>query len=93
MIPISPISVKFTDEERARIKALAGTLGWTESQIIRDSVSHVLQRINDPSYTSEPKIITLGRLARCEEQRPGFLSAQAAKMNSHPPGNVLHRDF
>ena len=87
MIPISPISVKFTEEERARIKALAGTLGWTESQIIRDSVSHILQLIHKPSSTVEPKLITLGRLACCEEQRPGFLSAQAAKIYSEAPSN------
>ena len=82
MIPISPISVKFTDEERARIKSLAGTLGWTESQIIRDSVSHILLLIEKPDSAAEPKLITLARLARCEEESPGLLSAHVRKLHS-----------
>jgi hypothetical protein len=31
MIPLQPVSVKFSDEERAKLKALATALGWSES--------------------------------------------------------------
>jgi predicted DNA-binding protein len=59
MIPIPPISVKFTDEERAKLKALAATLGWTESQIVRDSVAHTLHLVHHlPMFSVST---TLGR--------------------------------
>ena len=79
MIPISPISVKFTDEERARLKALATTLGWTESQIVRDSVAHILRLIHHPESNDEPKLIALARLALCHEKNPDLLHQHIRK--------------
>jgi hypothetical protein len=42
MIPIQPLSVKFPEEERAQLKALAAALGWSESQVVRDSVAAII---------------------------------------------------
>ena len=82
MIPISPISVKFTEEERARLKALATSLGWTESQIVRDSVTHILHLIHYPDSPQEPKLIALARLALCHEENPDFLQDHIRKVHS-----------
>jgi predicted transcriptional regulator len=82
MIPISPISVKFTDEERAKLKALAATLGWTESQIVRDSVAHTLHLVHHPGSKDEPKLIALARLAISHEENPELIHQHIKKM--HP---------
>jgi hypothetical protein len=63
MIPLQPVSVKFTDEERAKLKALASALGWSESQVLRDSVAAVIYLIQNPEGESVPKIIGMARQA------------------------------
>jgi hypothetical protein len=63
MIPLQPVSVKFTDEERARLKALAAALGWTESQVVRESVAAVHFLVQNPGSEIEPKIIAMARQA------------------------------
>jgi hypothetical protein len=73
MIPLPPLSVKFSDEERARLKALAATLGWPEGQIVRDSVAHILHLVHHPNSKDEPKLISLARLALCHEENPALL--------------------
>ena len=73
MIPLPPLSVKFSDEERTRLKALASALGWHESQIVRDSVAHILHLVHLPASKDEPKLVALARLALCNEENPDLL--------------------
>jgi len=89
MIPISPISVKFTEEERARLKALATSLGWTESQIVRDSVAHILHLIHHPDSKDEPRLIALARLAMCHEENPDFLQQHVRKVHASHSDSAL----
>lgn len=63
MIPLQPFSVKFTDEERAKLKALASALGWNESKVVRDSVAAVIYLVGHPESESVPKVIGLARHA------------------------------
>ena len=70
MIPLQPVSVKFTDDERARLKALATALGWTESQVVRDSVAAIVYLVQYPDGDSIPKIIGMGRQAMQHEENP-----------------------
>ena len=81
MIPIPPLSVKFSDDERARLKALATSLGWTESQVVRDSVTHVLHLIDHPDSKDEPKLIILARLAVCHAENPTLLQKHIKKVH------------
>ena len=87
MIPLQPVSIKFTEEERARLKVLATSLGWTESQIVRDSVAHMLHLIHHPDSKDEPKLIALARLALCHEENPDFLQQHVRK--THASQNAL----
>ncbi len=89
MIPISPISVKFTEEERVRLKSLATTLGWTESQIVRDSVAHILRLIHHPDSNDEPKLIALARLALCHKENPDLLHQHIRKTHSAHPTSAI----
>jgi hypothetical protein len=80
MIPVPPLSVKFPDDERARLKALADKIGWSEGQVVRDSVAHVLNLI----YRAEPdapapKLITLSQLALFHEENPDLLQRHVKK--------------
>jgi hypothetical protein len=70
MIPLQPVSVKFTDEERAKLKALAIALGWTESQVVRDSVAAIIFLVQHPDSDSLPKIIGMARQALQHEESP-----------------------
>jgi hypothetical protein len=70
MIPLQPVSVKFTDEERAKLKALAIALGWTESQVVRDSVAAIVYLVQNPDSDSLPKIIGMARQALQHEESP-----------------------
>ena len=81
MIPLQPVSIKFTDEERARLKALANSLGWTESQVVRDSVAHILHLIHHPDSADEPKLIALARLALCNEENPVLIQQHVRKIH------------
>ena len=63
MIPLQPLSIKFTDEERARLKALATALGWSESQVVRDSVAAIDYLVRNPNSEQLPKIIGMARQA------------------------------
>ena len=88
MIPVKPLSVKFNDEdERAKVKALATLLGWTESQIVRDSVAHVLHLIHHPGSTDEPKLITRARLLLGHETIP-VLGLHMKKLHTPQDGQV-----
>ena len=73
MIPLQPVSVKFTDEERARLKALATALGWTESQVVRDSVAAIIYLVQNPDSESLPKIIGMARQALSHEESGSLL--------------------
>jgi hypothetical protein len=73
MIPLQPVSVKFTDDERAKLKALATALGWTESQVVRDSVAAIVYLIQHPDGDTIPKIIGMGRQAMQHEENPLLL--------------------
>jgi hypothetical protein len=73
MIPLQPVSVKFTDDERAKLKALATALGWTESQVVRDSVDAIVYLVQHPDGDSIPKIIGMGRQAMQHEENPLLL--------------------
>jgi len=73
MIPLQPVSVKFTDEERAKLKALASALGWTESQVVRDSVAAIIYLVQNPDGDSIPKIIGMARQAMQHEENPLLL--------------------
>jgi hypothetical protein len=73
MIPLQPVSVKFTDEERAKLKALASALGWTESQVVRDSVAAIIYLVQNPDGDSIPKIIGMARQAMEHEENPLLL--------------------
>jgi len=75
MIPLQPVSVKFTDEERAKLKALATALGWTESQVVRDSVAAIICLVQHPDGDTQPKIIGMARQAMQHEEHPLLLQA------------------
>jgi hypothetical protein len=73
MIPLQPVSVKFTDEERVKLKALASALGWTESQVVRDSVAAIVFLVQNPDSDLLPKIIGMARQALQHEENPLLL--------------------
>jgi len=73
MIPLQPVSVKFTDDERAKLKALATALGWTESQVVRDSVAAIVYLVQHPESEIVPKIIGMARQAMKHEENPLLL--------------------
>ncbi len=81
MIPLPPLSVKFSDEERTRLKALAAALGWHESQIVRDSVTHILHLVHQPATKDEPKLVALARLALCNEENPALLQQHMSQVH------------
>jgi len=81
MIPLQPISIKFTDEERARLKALASALGWSESQAVRDSVAAVIFLVQNPDSDSLPKIIGMARQALQHEENPLLLQEQMKRVH------------
>jgi hypothetical protein len=84
MIPVPPLSVKFPDDERARLKALADKIGWSEGQVVRDSVTHVLNLIySAESGAPAPKLITLSQLALCHEENPDLLQRHIKKTHSN----------
>jgi hypothetical protein len=80
MTPLQPVSVKFTDEERAKLKALATALGWTESQVIRDSVAAIVYLVQHPDCDTHPKIVGMGRLALLHEENPATLQNHVEKV-------------
>ena len=73
MIPLQPLSIKFTDEERARLKALASALGWSESQTVRDSIAAIIFLVQNPDSDSLPKIIGMARQGLQHEENPLLL--------------------
>jgi hypothetical protein len=79
MIPLPPLSVKFPDEERAQLKSIAATIGWPESRIVRDSVTHLLHLLRHPDATGEPKFLALARLALVGQEEKPALSKHPAK--------------
>ena len=83
MIPLRPVSVKFADEERARLKALATTLGWTESQVVRDSVAAIIYLVQNPDSDSLPKIIGMARHALVHEQNKSLLKTHVDRLHLH----------
>jgi len=83
MIPLQPVSVKFTDEERARLKALASALGWTESQVVRDSVAAIVYLVQNPDSDSLPKIIGMARQALQHEDGDSLLKEHVNRLHLH----------
>jgi len=81
MIPVSPMTVKFTDEERARVKEMATLLGWTESQVVRDSLAFAHQLIFTPTQDDLPRLVIMGRLA-CSHGQMASKLPQAAGTKS-----------
>ncbi len=83
MIPLQPVSVKFTDEERAKLKALATALGWTESQVVRDSVAAIIYLVQNPDADSPPKIIGMARQALLHEENDSLLKEHVNRLHLH----------
>ena len=83
MIPLQPVSVKFTDEERAKLKALAIALGWTESQVVRDSVAAIVFLVQHPDSDSLPKIIGMARQALLHEENDSLLNEHVNRLHLH----------
>jgi hypothetical protein len=81
MIPLQPLSIKFTDEERARVKALASALGWSESQAVRDSVAAIIFLVQNPDSDSLPKIIGMARQALQHEENPLLLQEHMKRVH------------
>ena len=81
MIPLQPVSVKFTDDERAKLKALATALGWTESQVVRDSVEAVIFLVQQPDAEMLPKIIGMARQALHHEGNDSLLKLHLQKIH------------
>lgn len=81
MIPLQPVSVKFTDEERAKLKALATALGWTESQVVRDSVAAIVYLVQNPDSDSLPKIIGMARQGLQHEENPLLLQEHMKRVH------------
>jgi hypothetical protein len=72
--------VKFTDEERARLKALATSLGWSESQVVRDSVAAIIFLVQHPDTDDLPKLIGLARQALLHEGDDSLLRLHLGKI-------------
>ena len=83
MIPLQPVSVKFTDEERAKLKALATALGWTESQVVRDSVAAIVYLVQNPDTDSLPKIVGMGRQALSHDENDPLLAKHVKRLHLH----------
>ncbi len=81
MIPLQPLSIKFTDDERARLKALASALGWSESQAVRDSVAAIIFLVQNPDSDSLPKIIGMARQALQHEENPLLLHEHMKRLH------------
>jgi predicted transcriptional regulator len=83
MIPLQPVSIKFTDEERAKLKALATALGWTESQVVRDSVAAIVYLVQNPDSATQPKIVGMARQALLHEGNDSSLKAHVNRLHLH----------
>lgn len=81
MIPLQPLSIKFTDEERARLKALATALGWSESQVVRDSVAAIVYLVQHPDNDILPKIIGMARQALQHEGDDSLLKEHVNRLH------------
>lgn len=81
MIPLQPLSIKFTDEERARLKALASALGWSESQAVRDSVAAIIFLVQNPDSDLLPKIIGMARQALQHDENPLLLQEHIRRVH------------
>jgi hypothetical protein len=83
MIPLQPVSVKFTGDERAKLKALATALGWTESQVVRDSVAAIVYLVQNPDTDSLPKIVGMGRQALSHDENDPLLAKHVKRLHLH----------
>jgi predicted transcriptional regulator len=83
MIPLQPVSVKFTDDERAKLKALATALGWTESQVVRDSVAAIVYLVQHPESDTQPKSIGMARQALLHEENDSLLKQHLNRLHLH----------
>jgi hypothetical protein len=81
MIPLQPVSVKFTDEERAKLRALAASLGWSESQVVRDSVAAVDFLVQNPDSEIIPKIVGMARQALRHEENDSLLTEHVNRVH------------
>jgi hypothetical protein len=88
MIPLQPVSVKFTDEERAKLKALATALGWTESQVVRDSVAAIVYLIQHPDGDTQPKIVGMARQALLHEDNDSLLKEHVIRLHLHTTDTI-----
>jgi hypothetical protein len=86
MIPIQPLSVKFPEEERAQLKALAAALGWSESQVVRDSVAAVIYLAKHPE--GQTKIVGMARQALRHEGDNSLLKEHVNRFHFHASDKV-----
>ena len=89
MIPLQPVSVKFTDDERAKLKALATSLGWSESQVVRDSVAAIIFLVQNPDCEHTPKIIGLARQALRHEESDSLLKEHVNRLHLQATDNAI----
>lgn len=73
MLTVPPTSIKFTDEEDARVRALAALLGWSKCKVIRASIDFVDHLSRNPTSEELPEIVVLARLALFNKANPGVL--------------------
>lgn len=69
MLPLIPKSVKMESEVSARLKARASQIGYSENQIIVESVIGTFDLADDPSNTL-PRLVVLLRAAKQHEASP-----------------------
>jgi hypothetical protein len=81
MLPLIPKSVKMEPEISTRLKASANLIGYSENQLIVESVKALLD-VADDKTNAVPRVVVLIRSARNHHTAPEHFGA----VSPHAPG-------
>lgn len=78
MITPKPFSVKFPDELRAQIKERARQIGYSENQLIIESMTAMLELVDEREKPTVPQVVMLIRTAEDHRDKAPVLAAGEA---------------